>query len=436
MNKQSAYARLLDELVDEGLDEDRAEELALEIARGTWESAVDDLLEQGYVLAPGREASIAIGRALRPGIVEATVGNGHATAIQRWPWQYRNRPGDLIRELGYVSPELVEAAFLALPQAHEEAAAVDATPLEIKMIAPDEIETFLDGLPPNLLIPNFFGLTLPRDWTAPTLIYGPSGVGKSWLVAGILSALATVGVRSLVLATEGGWEWANRLQRYPIEQRPWLFPDTPDREAIDRLVPTVNDNGIDLIVVDVLRPLFRRLDVSENDSEAIDSILVHLEPLRAEGRALLLVHHEGKDGALGPRGSSALADQAGAVFQLEPDEDGPLAIVNPRKWRSGPLDSQPTLSLAFTEGGHVTAHPYEPPDSAEERTHAIVGALTRIGEPTTIGALNAQLHGIPGGKVTGLELSRLADEGIVHSHVRERHPLWLPVPATAECCQS
>ena len=393
-------------------------------------------LEQGYVLAPGHEASIAIGRALRPGIVEATVSNGRRTAIQRWPWRYRDRPGDLIRELGYVSPELVEAALLALPQAHEEAAAVDATPVEIQPVAPDGIEDYLEGLPPNLEVPGWHGLTLPRDWTAPSLVFGPSGVGKSWFVAGIIGRLAAVGLRSLVLATEGGWEWANRLQRYPIEQRPWLFLDTPDREAIDRLVATVNDNGIDLIVVDVLRPLFRRLDVSENDSEAIDSILVHLEPLRAEGRVLLLVHHQGKDEALGPRGSSALVDQAGAVFQLEPDEDGPLAIVHPRKWRSGPLDSQPTLSLAFGKDGLVTAYEYEPPDPAEERTYAIVGALTRIGEPTTIGALNAQLHGIPGGKVTGLELSRLADEGIVHSHVRERHPLWLLGPATAACCQS
>ena len=270
-----------------------------------------------------------------------------------------------------MSPELVEAALLALPQAHEEAAAVDATPVEIQPVEPDGIEGYLEGLPPNLEVPGLYGLTLPRDWTAPTLVFGPSGVGKSWVVAGIIGQLAAVGLRSLVLATEGGWEWANRLQRYPIEQRPWLFPDTPNREAIDRLVPVVDDAGIDLIVVDVIRPLFRRLDVSENDSEAIDSILVHLEPLRAEGRALLLVHHEGKDEALGPRGSSALVDQAGAVFQLEPDEDGPLAIVNPRKWRSGPLDSQPTLSLASARTGlspPTSTNPLTPPRNAPTRS--------------------------------------------------------------------
>ena len=292
-----------------------------------------------------------------------------------------------------MSPELVEAALLALPQAHEEAAAVDATPVEIQPVAPDGIEDYLEGLPPNLEVPGWHGLTLPRDWTAPTLIYGPSGVGKSWVVAGIIDALAGDGLRSLVLATEGGWEWAHRLTRYPVERRPTLFPGCPDREAIDRLVPVVDDAGIDLIIVDVCRPMFRRLEVSENDSEAIDAVLAHLEPLRADGRFLALVHHEGKDSELGPRGSSALGDQAGLMLHIDHDEDGDgLCIVGPEKWRSGPLDSQPTLKAFFREDGTIGVEPYEPPDPAEERIHAITGALTALAEPTTISDLNLRVR--------------------------------------------
>ena len=386
---------------------------------------------------PVEPVDVEVGRALRPGTVELSVTNGHATVLDKYPWSYRAKPSAPLRELMVADPDLVEGARLALPRAHREAAAADATPVTIEVLDPAGIEGYLEGLPPNLDVPGWHGLTLPRDWTAPTLIYGPSGVGKSWVVAGIIDALAGDGLRSLVLATEGGWEWAHRLTRYPVERRPALFPGCPDREAIDRLVPVVDDAGIDLIIVDVCRPMFRRLEVSENDSEAVDAVLGHLEPLRADGRFLALVHHEGKDSELGPRGSSALGDQAGLMLHIDHDEDGDgLCIVSPEKWRSGPLDSQPTLKAFFRRGGAVGAERYSPPDPAEERALAIVGALAALGEGATVTQLRDRIRGVPGGRVTAAELHALAAEQKAHTHPhpgRSNQPVWMAGPP-ADCC--
>ena len=194
----------------------------------------------------------------------------------------------------------------------------------------------------------------------------------------------------------------------------------------------------------MIRPLFRRLGVSENGSECIDALIQHLEPLYRPGLALLLVAHSGKDEKLGVRGSSAIEDQAGAIYELKPPEDEDesgshqtLCTIHPRKWRAGPLDELPVLRAFWGRSGRgrLLVEPFELPNPAEERTHAIVGALTALREPSPIGLLNSRLAGK---KATAAELHSLADQGHVHPHAREGkgHPLWMAGPATPECCQA
>ena len=224
----------------------------------------------------------------------------------------------------------------------------------------------------------------------------------------------------------------------PRERRPWLYPDTPDRKTIDRIAQAIDGTDVQLIVVGVPRPLFRRLGVSENDSEAIGAMLAHLAPLRANGRFLVLVHHEGKDNQLGARGSSAIVDQAGLVLHIDQVEEGVqgLCVVTAEHGRSGPLDSQPTLKAFFRKSGTIGVEPYQPPEPAEERTHAIVGALAAQGQGATVTQLRDRIRGVRGSRVTTAELQVLAAEKKVHTYQhpgRSNQPLWMAGPP-ADCC--
>lgn len=413
---------------------------------------IRSLREQLGIVDPP-EVSIEIGRSLRPGWVEASVLNGHRTAVDGYPWAYRERPAALIRELAHVEPNLIEPARAKLPRAHRQAAEVDR-PRELRVIEDTDVEGFVEHLPPDLEVPGWHGLTLSRDWFAPTLVYARRGVGKSWAAARMIHQLAGEGLRSLVIATEGVGEWAKRVANYPENRRPKLLVEgSPDAEGVQAIAEQVERaesyigraGAIGLVVVDVVRPLFRRLGVSENDSECVDALIQHLEPLYQPGRALLLVAHSGKEQELGVRGSSAIEDAAGTIFELTPpDEDdepednlATLAIMHPRKFRAGPLDSQPTLRLFFGkgEGGRLLAEPYEPPDPAARREDGIIAALERIGGPCTIRELSSEA----GGRVTTAQLARLADKGRAHTHEparRSSHPLWVAGPRGGECCTS
>ena len=152
------------------------------------------------------EVSIEVGSPLRPGVVPVSVKNGHQTAIDGYPWDFRGNPSGVLRELKVVEPELEGRARAKLPEAHQAAAAADATPVTIEPIAPEGVEAYLQEMPPNVEIPGRHGLTLPRDFTAPTLLYAPAKVGKSWAVLDIAAQLATEGLRSLVISTEGSYE--------------------------------------------------------------------------------------------------------------------------------------------------------------------------------------------------------------------------------------
>ena len=434
--------RLAQRLTRAGLDEEEAEELAHEfdaVAKPGNRQLVAAVKAGRTKVEDGDHelVEVEVGRALRPGIVELSVSNGHSTALQDYPWQYRERPSAPLRELQHLEPEMVEDVRLALPRVYQEAAAADRLP-DLRFVMDREIEGFVAGLPPDLAVPGWHGFALSRDWFAPNLVVARRGIGKSWLVATIIKELAGIGLRTGLIATEGLPEWARRVANYPAERRPlWIAEGTPDVEGIHRLAEQMD--GIGLLVIDVIRPLFRRLSVSENDSECIDALIQHLEPLYEPGRALLLVAHSGKDEELGTRGSSAIEDQAGAIFELTPpDEDEEeegglptLAIIHPRKWRAGPLSDQPTLRAFFGKGGNgrLLVEPYEPPDLRARRQHFIVMALEEAGEPLSVGQLNDRIGPLKGGKVKAGELHHLAEQGRVkrETNGKNRHPLWLSV---------
>ena len=189
-------------------------------------------------------------------------------------------------------------------------------------------------------------------------------------------------------------------------------------------------------MVDVMRPVLSRLKANENDSHAIDMLLDSLRPL-TEGRIVILVHHEGKDDGRGPRGTSALEDAAGAVFHVVPDPDGGLVTVQPRSWRNGPLDDQPTLSVRFDQQGLLEVVPVDsrPHQPHPDRDSKILEAMNQLDTPATIRQFQELTPRLKGGKVTIADLQRLAAAGKIHSHPGYRGRVKWTLGTPRGCCE-
>lgn len=95
-------------------DEDMAREAAEDIeALQQWQALHDhkadgeaytkQLLEGGVLVVDSKgegqvpSVRIDIGRALKPGVAEATVSNGHVSALKSWLWHWQKQPDGLIR---------------------------------------------------------------------------------------------------------------------------------------------------------------------------------------------------------------------------------------------------------------------------------------------------------------------------------------------------
>jgi putative DNA primase/helicase len=170
------------------------------------------------------------------------------------------------------------------------------------------------------------------------LIYGPTGVGKSFAALGL--ALAAAGGGSFlgwtaprpynVLYLDGEMApeaVAGRLRLFgppPPSLRMWLAADQKgqplDLSTLDGLTRLVRSwDAVDLLVIDSLSSLAG--GVQQRDSERWHELRYFLRLQQRSGRAVVMVHHANRDGAL--RGISRRAD----------DVDLVMALRRPRDWR-------------------------------------------------------------------------------------------------------
>jgi archaellum biogenesis ATPase FlaH len=170
-----------------------------------------------------------------------------------------------------------------------------------------------------------------------TIVSGESGTGKSWLAqalcSGVANGRATAGLlcsKGIALYVDGemGAEMFIDQRLRPTGASSSEF-ELIDAMGLDISTPgdvawlrtQIEEIGANLVVIDSLRRLAP--SKAENDSDDMAPTISALAKLaRDTHAAILLVHHKG-DGEKFWRGSTAIRDQADALFGLmRDDEDG------------------------------------------------------------------------------------------------------------------
>ena len=170
------------------------------------------------------------------------------------------------------------------------------------------------------------------------LVYGPAGVGKSFLALGLALAAASGGAflgwtaprpyNVLYLDGEMTREAvAGRLRLFgppPPSLRLWLAAEQEqprlDLSTLDGLLRLIQSWGeVDLVIIDSLSSLAGGM--MQQDSERWHELRYFLALQQRAGRGVVMVHHANRDGAM--RGASRRADAMDLI----------MALRRPRDWQ-------------------------------------------------------------------------------------------------------
>jgi len=185
------------------------------------------------------------------------------------------------------------------------------------------------------------------------MLYGGSGIGKSFVVLDIALAV-TRGERwherdvekggVLYVAAEGASGFAGRISAYEkhhgcdLSDVPFLLvPEAIDlsrEDDIPRVIHAARSNtvAVSLIVVDTLNRVMPGAD--ENAAEDVGRVIAAAQSIAMALDALVLVvHHAGKDQTRGARGHSSL--RAAMDVELELRKEGDIRVVEVTKQRDG-----------------------------------------------------------------------------------------------------
>lgn len=204
-------------------------------------------------------------------------------------------------------------------------------------------------------------------------IYGPSGSYKSFLAVSwachVASGLKWAG-RSvsggsvLYVVGEGGigvprrvraWEIAKnnaeRLKNLYLVNRP-VFPVRP--EEVNQVILAAEEvraatgQPVVFIVIDTLARCFGGND--ENDARDMGAFIEGCDTIkRATGATLLVVHHSGKDGSKGARGSSAFRASLDAEYSVRREGEGGAIILSCTKMKDAEEPPEAAFDLRGVE---------------------------------------------------------------------------------------
>lgn len=240
------------------------------------------------------------------------------------------------------------------------------------------------------------GTFLVEDFLDPagmTVLYGPSGSGKSFFALGLGFAIAsgtpfagreTTQGLVVYVASEGGRRFNRRIAALrainpDVTDVPLVvvkaaidLHGNEDRKRVIDLVRAAEDatgHKVALVVVDTLA---RALGAgSENDGADMGRLVNNGDAIRAAtGAHLLYVHHAGKDAARGARGHSSLRAATDTEIEVTADKRTGVHKAEVTKQR----DFEEAIDFTFRLRGVVVGEPAE--------GEAIKSAVAEIGAAT------------------------------------------------------
>lgn len=278
-----------------------------------------------------------------------------------------------------------------------------------------------------------------------TVMYGPPGKGKSFVALDLSCCIASglpfhghevsSGV-AIYVAGEGHNGIARRLHAWAqhnqttvpelmfISEAPTDLSSATNAVHVAEAVQQIADSTGEAPVLIVIDTMARNFGGDENSATDVGQFIRNVDALRRHWKAtVLIVHHSGKDGDRGARGSSALKGAADAEYEVSRSEEDKLVRLIPRKMK----DADEPASLAFeligvmvrdNEGnlvGGAVLH-------RAEYIAPVAPASTKLGKQQ-----KAALDALEG--MHAEVANRLKDQG------REDHPIYITVDAWKARCE-
>lgn len=197
-----------------------------------------------------------------------------------------------------------------------------------------------------------------------TLVYGPPGCGKTFLVLDLGLAIAArpewfgrkiANGRVIYLAAEAGKTIRNRIAAWAREMLNGMQPGDVELEVImspvdlchpkswdvPRLVATIG--SADVVVIDTVSRVMA--GGNENAPDDMGAFVMALDRLREElDCTVIAVHHVGKDTERGSRGHSALTCAADTWIEVD-RRDGNVSVATVIRQRDGPAGDEIAFQL-------------------------------------------------------------------------------------------